>query len=168
MLKVIDTAVPVACWSCSVAHNESTLFCPHCSKIQPPPGGDYFSVFGLEPRLTSICRRWSTSFIASAASCTPIALPAPERTRSNGAWPTRRCSTTPIAPSKIPCGAPNTCSSCTERRLAHLPRRMPAKTAKTGKILPACLPICSKKSSISTCSLKRCAGRGRWAKRIRS
>jgi molecular chaperone HscB len=27
------------------------LFCPHCSKIQPPPGGDYFSVFGLESRL---------------------------------------------------------------------------------------------------------------------
>jgi molecular chaperone HscB len=51
MLKVDDSAVPVACWSCSVAHNESTLFCPHCSKIQPPPGGDYFSVFGLEPRL---------------------------------------------------------------------------------------------------------------------
>jgi molecular chaperone HscB len=51
MLKVIDAAVPVACWSCSVAHNESTLFCPHCSKIQPPTGGDYFSVFGLEPRL---------------------------------------------------------------------------------------------------------------------
>jgi molecular chaperone HscB len=51
MLKVIDTAVPVACWSCSVAHNEVTLFCPHCSKIQPPSGGDYFSVFGLEPRL---------------------------------------------------------------------------------------------------------------------
>ena len=51
MLKVIDSAVPVACWSCSVGHNDSTLFCPHCSKIQPPPGGDYFSVFGLEPRL---------------------------------------------------------------------------------------------------------------------
>lgn len=51
MLKVIDTAVPVACWSCSVAHNESTLFCPHCSKIQPPMGGDYFSVFSMEPRL---------------------------------------------------------------------------------------------------------------------
>ena len=50
MLKVLDSAVPVACWSCSVAHNESTLFCPHCSKIQPPPGGDYFSVFGLEPQ----------------------------------------------------------------------------------------------------------------------
>ena len=50
-MKVIDTAVPVACWSCSVAHNESTLFCPHCSKIQPPPGGDYFSVFGMNPRL---------------------------------------------------------------------------------------------------------------------
>jgi molecular chaperone HscB len=51
MLKVLDSAVPVACWSCSVAHNESTLFCPHCSKIQPPPGGDYFSVFGLEQKL---------------------------------------------------------------------------------------------------------------------
>jgi molecular chaperone HscB len=51
MFKVLDSAVPVACWACSVAHNESTLFCPHCSKIQPPPGGDYFSVFSFEPRL---------------------------------------------------------------------------------------------------------------------
>ncbi|MFZ0743069.1 MAG: Fe-S protein assembly co-chaperone HscB [Terracidiphilus sp.] len=51
MLKVLDSAVPVACWSCSVAHNDVTLFCPHCSKIQPPPGGDYFSVFSLTPRL---------------------------------------------------------------------------------------------------------------------
>lgn len=51
MLKVVDPAVPVACWSCSVAHNESTLFCPHCSKIQPPLGSDFFSVFGLKPRL---------------------------------------------------------------------------------------------------------------------
>jgi molecular chaperone HscB len=51
MLKVIDSAVPVACWSCAVAHNESTLFCPHCSKIQPPAAGDYFSVFSLVPRL---------------------------------------------------------------------------------------------------------------------
>jgi molecular chaperone HscB len=50
-MKVLDNAVPVACWSCSIGHNDSTLFCPHCSKIQPPPGGDYFSVFGLEPRL---------------------------------------------------------------------------------------------------------------------
>ena len=51
MLKVLDSAVPVACWACSVAHNESTLFCPDCSKIQPPSSGDYFSVFGLAPRL---------------------------------------------------------------------------------------------------------------------
>lgn len=51
MLKVVDSAVPVACWSCSVAHNESTLFCPHCSKIQPPPGTDYFSVFAVRPHL---------------------------------------------------------------------------------------------------------------------
>ncbi len=51
MMKVLDSAIPVACWSCSVAHNESTLFCPHCSKIQPPPSGDFFSTFGLAPRL---------------------------------------------------------------------------------------------------------------------
>jgi molecular chaperone HscB len=50
-MKVLDSAVPVACWSCAVAHNESTLFCPHCSKIQPPAGVDYFSVLGLEPHL---------------------------------------------------------------------------------------------------------------------
>lgn len=50
MFKVIDSAVPLACWSCSVGHSDSTLFCPHCSKIQPPPGGDYFSVFGIEPK----------------------------------------------------------------------------------------------------------------------
>jgi molecular chaperone HscB len=48
MLKVIDSAVPVACWACSVAHNDSTLFCPHCSKIQPPPESDYFQVLGLQ------------------------------------------------------------------------------------------------------------------------
>ena len=51
MFKTLDSAVPVACWSCSIGHNDSTLFCPHCSKIQPPPGGDYYSVFGLEPKL---------------------------------------------------------------------------------------------------------------------
>ncbi len=51
MLKDADSAVPVACWSCSVQHDEVTMFCPHCGKIQPPPGGDYFSVFGMEPRL---------------------------------------------------------------------------------------------------------------------
>jgi molecular chaperone HscB len=48
MLSVLDTAVPIACWSCSVGHNEHALFCAHCSKIQPPPGGDFFQVFGLK------------------------------------------------------------------------------------------------------------------------
>jgi len=62
MLKVIDSAVPVACWSCSVAHNESTLFCPHCSKIQPPPGGDYFSVFGLDKKLNLDLAALETEF----------------------------------------------------------------------------------------------------------
>lgn len=51
MLDVVDPSVPVACWSCAVARNESTLFCPHCKKIQPPPGVDYFSVFGVIPKL---------------------------------------------------------------------------------------------------------------------
>ena len=51
MLKVVESAVPVECWSCSVAHEASNLFCPSCGKIQPPAGGDYFSVFGLVPRL---------------------------------------------------------------------------------------------------------------------
>jgi molecular chaperone HscB len=34
-----------------VAHNHSTLFCPHCSKIQPAVTADYFSAFSLEPKL---------------------------------------------------------------------------------------------------------------------
>jgi len=51
MLNVLDSAVPIACWSCSIGHSTSTLFCPHCSKIQPPSGGTYFSVFGLKPML---------------------------------------------------------------------------------------------------------------------
>jgi molecular chaperone HscB len=51
MLNVLDSAVQVACWSCSVEHSTTALFCPHCSKIQPPPGGTYFAVFGLSPHL---------------------------------------------------------------------------------------------------------------------
>jgi molecular chaperone HscB len=51
MLNVLDSAVPIACWSCSVSHTPSTLFCQHCSKIQPPAEGNYFSIFGMVPRL---------------------------------------------------------------------------------------------------------------------
>src|SRR3974377_1849658 len=51
MLKVTESAIPVECWSCSVAHNESTLFCPHFSNITAARAGDYFSVFGLTQRL---------------------------------------------------------------------------------------------------------------------
>ena len=50
MLKV-ESAAPVACWSCSATHDERKLFCPHCGRVQPPSGGDYFAVFGLVPRL---------------------------------------------------------------------------------------------------------------------
>lgn len=51
MLKTLDSAAPVACWSCSAAHDAAALFCPNCNRIQPPPSTEYFSVFGLEPRL---------------------------------------------------------------------------------------------------------------------
>lgn len=51
MLKAAESATSVTCWSCSATHDESALFCPHCNKIQPPPGGDFFSAFGLAPRL---------------------------------------------------------------------------------------------------------------------
>ena len=48
MSNVLDSAIPVACWSCHVAQNDLTLFCSHCSKIQPAAAGDFFQVFGLK------------------------------------------------------------------------------------------------------------------------
>jgi molecular chaperone HscB len=48
MSNAIDIAVPVACWSCHIAQNDLTLFCPHCNKIQPATAGDFFQVFGLQ------------------------------------------------------------------------------------------------------------------------
>jgi molecular chaperone HscB len=62
MLRVIDSAVPVACWSCSIGQSDSTLFCPHCSKIQPPVGGNYFTVFGLTPHLNIDLAALETEF----------------------------------------------------------------------------------------------------------
>ena len=47
MLKIVDTEVPVACWSCSAEHPGSALFCPHCGKIQPAVASDYFRAFNL-------------------------------------------------------------------------------------------------------------------------
>jgi molecular chaperone HscB len=52
MPKVLDSAASVSCWSCSAAHEGAALFCPQCGKIQPAQANDYFSVFGLEPRLS--------------------------------------------------------------------------------------------------------------------
>ena len=51
MSNALDSAVPVACWSCHVAQNDLTLFCTHCSKIQPATAGDFFQVFGLQRAL---------------------------------------------------------------------------------------------------------------------
>ena len=49
MFKVVDSAVPVACWSCSAEHPASALFCPQCGKIQPSASeSDFFQVFSLE------------------------------------------------------------------------------------------------------------------------
>jgi len=48
MSNALDSAVPVACWSCHVAQNDLTLFCSHCSKIQPATPGDFFQVFHLQ------------------------------------------------------------------------------------------------------------------------
>ncbi|HWA93302.1 MAG TPA: Fe-S protein assembly co-chaperone HscB [Terracidiphilus sp.] len=62
MLKVVNSAIPVACWSCSVTQNEARLFCPNCSKIQPPPGANYYSVFGLEPVLNLDIAKLETEF----------------------------------------------------------------------------------------------------------
>jgi molecular chaperone HscB len=47
MANALDSAIPIACWSCHVAQNDLTLFCPHCSKIQPASSGDFFQVFRL-------------------------------------------------------------------------------------------------------------------------
>jgi molecular chaperone HscB len=43
-------ALKITCWSCTIPHDPSALFCPACGKIQPPPSASYFQVFGLEPR----------------------------------------------------------------------------------------------------------------------
>jgi molecular chaperone HscB len=62
MLKVLDSAVPVACWSCAIGQSTTTLFCPHCSKIQPPSGGTYFTVFSLTPHLNIDLSALETEF----------------------------------------------------------------------------------------------------------
>ena len=143
MLKVIDTAVPIACWSCSVAHNESTLFCPHCSKIQPPPGGDYFSVFGLEPRLNLDLQALEHEFHRLSRKLHP------DRFARSGVnekqWS--------LADTALLNDAYRTLKDPL-RRTEYLLKLHGAEIGasaeakgKTGKILPACPPICSKKSS---------------------
>jgi len=51
MLKNVDPGVQVPCWSCSAANDQAAFFCLHCKKIQPSRGAEFFSVFGLSPRL---------------------------------------------------------------------------------------------------------------------
>ena len=49
MFKVVDSAVPIACWSCSAEHPGAALFCPHCGKIQAAASeSDFFQVFNRE------------------------------------------------------------------------------------------------------------------------
>ena len=51
MSTTSTTSAPAACWACKGALGDSTLLCPHCGKVQPPSGIDYFQVFGLERKL---------------------------------------------------------------------------------------------------------------------
>ncbi len=97
MLKVTESAVPVACWSCSVAHNASTLFCPHCSKIQPAAADDYFSVFSLVPALDLDLGMLEHQFHKLSRKLHPDRLPAPPQVKKSGALSIPRCSTMPIA-----------------------------------------------------------------------
>jgi molecular chaperone HscB len=48
-----DVAAPAPCWSCGAAFvgGETAHFCEKCGKVQPPTASDYFSFFGLQPKL---------------------------------------------------------------------------------------------------------------------
>jgi len=48
-----ETLLSQACWSCEREIDKAAQFCPHCHKIQPPSGADYFSFFGLERKLNT-------------------------------------------------------------------------------------------------------------------
>ena len=52
MSTTSTTSAPAACWACTGALGASTLLCPHCGKVQPSSGIDYFQVFGLERKLS--------------------------------------------------------------------------------------------------------------------
>ncbi len=51
MAKRVESAVAAACPGCAAAQEGRALFCAQCGRIQPPPGCDYFTVFGLRPHL---------------------------------------------------------------------------------------------------------------------
>jgi len=51
MSTTSTTSGPAACWACGGALGATALLCPHCGKVQPPSGIDYFQVFGLERKL---------------------------------------------------------------------------------------------------------------------
>ena len=51
MSTASTTSAPAACWACTGALGDSALLCPHCGKVQPSSGIDYFQVFGLERKL---------------------------------------------------------------------------------------------------------------------
>ena len=123
MLKVIDSAVPVACWSCSVAHNASTLFCPHCSKIQPPPAA-----------IISPSSDWSRGSISIWAAGTRVSpaqpqaasrpLCARQRKRERVEPGRYRAAQRRLShAAKTRCTAPNICSSCTAPRSAKSTRQ---------------------------------------------
>ena len=158
MLKVLDSAVPVACWSCSVAHNDVTLFCPHCSKIQPPPGGDYFSVFGLEERLDLDLAALEHEFHRLSRKVHPDRF---ARAGDNE----RQWS---LADTALLNDAYRTLKDPLHRT-EYLLKLGGAEigeehSGKDRKDPSRFQPICLKKSSSSTCSSRKCAWPTRWAR----
>jgi molecular chaperone HscB len=51
MQIVEKVGVPAKCWSCEETVADGQPFCSACGKVQPAQQADYFTVFGLPPKL---------------------------------------------------------------------------------------------------------------------
>ena len=167
MLKVLDSAVPVACWSCSIGHNDSTLFCPHCSKIQPPPGGDYFSVFDLEPHLQIDLSALESEFHRLSRKLHPDRFARAQENEKEWSLADTALLNDAYRTLKDPLRRTEYLLKLLGAEIGeeHSGRDEAGKGRKDPLAFP---PTCLKKSSISTCSSMRCAWPARPAKKIPS
>ena len=164
MLKVLESAVPVACWSCAVAHNESTLFCPHCSKIQPPTGESYFSVLGLKPHLNLDLAALETEFHRLSRRLHPDRFARASEHEKEWSLADTALLNDAYRTLKDPIRR-------TEYLLklhgAEIGEEHAGKNRRPHEMeLRAPRPICSKRCSSSICSSRRCAWREHRAKTI--